>query len=100
MPSDTHVDKHATSATRKDAKFWLIFFSICASTFVSALDLTGLSTALPTVVLDLRGSDFVWIGSGDALAATALQPLCGGLAAVCQLLIGSLTSKFSLTLCE
>lgn len=100
MHADTQVDKHATPPTKQDAKFWLIFFSICASTFVSALDLTGLSTALPTIVLDLHGTDFVWVGSGYALAATALQPLCGGLAAVCQLFIFSLAFKCLLMMCE
>jgi len=33
---------------KKDARFWLIFGTLCCCCFLSALDLTAVSTALPT----------------------------------------------------
>lgn len=39
-------------------------------------------TALPTIVNDLGGSQFVWVGSAYALAGTAIVPLCGGLVSI------------------
>ncbi|KAH8102995.1 major facilitator superfamily domain-containing protein [Cristinia sonorae] len=38
------------------------------------------SAALPTIINELHGDDFVWVGSGYALASTAVLPLTGGLA--------------------
>lgn len=40
------------------------------------------STALPTIVQDLGGNDFVWVGSAYALAGSAIVPLCGGLVSI------------------
>ena len=47
--------------------------------FLSALELTSVGTALPTIVEDLRGADFLWIGSAYALASAAFMPASGGL---------------------
>ncbi|TFY76572.1 hypothetical protein EWM64_g7440 [Hericium alpestre] len=53
------------------------------SIFLSALDLTAVSTALPTITKKLNGgSDFSWVGSAYALASTAVLPLSGKLADV------------------
>ncbi|KAI0341072.1 iron permease [Trametopsis cervina] len=68
--------------TKKDLRFWLIVVSICVSVFVSALEYAGVSTALPTIVHDLNGDDFVWVASAYALAATALLPASGGMAQI------------------
>ncbi|KAG8896929.1 hypothetical protein FRB99_008573 [Tulasnella sp. 403] len=64
------------------ARFWLIFIALMVSTFLSALELTSVSTALPTIVDDLHGTDFVWVGSAYALGSTAFLPLSGGLAQI------------------
>lgn len=40
---------------------------------------SGVSTALPTIVDDLHGSDFIWAGSAYSIASTAVLPLIGGL---------------------
>lgn len=40
------------------------------------------STALPTIVQDLGGNDFIWVGSAYALAGSAIVPLCGGLVSI------------------
>ena len=43
---------------------------------------TAIGTALPVIVSDLKGEQFVWVGSAYTLGATALLPFCGGLAQV------------------
>ncbi|KAI0683357.1 MFS general substrate transporter [Cytidiella melzeri] len=68
--------------TRKGVFFWLSFLAICVSLFMSAVEMTGTSTALPTIAHDLEGDDFVWVGSAYPLAATALLPASGGMAEI------------------
>ncbi|KAG9050249.1 hypothetical protein FS837_006690 [Tulasnella sp. UAMH 9824] len=46
-------------------QFWLIFIA----------PMTSVSTALPTIVEDLGGADFAWVGSAFALGSTAILPL-------------------------
>jgi MFS family permease len=66
----------------KDARFWLRVFTVCVAVFLSALELTAVSTALPTIVAELHGQDFAWVGSAYALASAAILPMTGGLAQV------------------
>ena len=75
-------DASAGPATfTKGSAFWLTFIALNVSTFLSALDLTAVSTALPTITADLNGSDdFSWVGSAYALSSTAFLPLSGSLA--------------------
>ena len=74
----------------KGIRFWMVFVALCVSVFLSALEFvravcslpkysklillsqTAVSTALPTIVHDLNGDDFVWVASAYALASTAL----------------------------
>ena len=42
----------------------------------------AIATPLPYIIRDLDGTEFEWVGSAYALAATAFQPLCGGFAQV------------------
>lgn len=74
---------------KRGIQFLGVFISIAVALFTAALDLTAVSTALPTIVNDLHGSQFLWVGSAYALSATAFLPLSGGLAQV------SLTLSFS-----
>ncbi|EAU87383.2 MFS multidrug transporter [Coprinopsis cinerea okayama7 len=69
-------------STKKGAKFWLVFVSLCVTLFLSALDYTALASALPVIVHELKGSDFAWIGTAYALTSTAFLPMSGGLAQV------------------
>ncbi|PWY97396.1 MFS general substrate transporter [Testicularia cyperi] len=92
-----------------NAHFFLVFFCLCASSFASALDLTTVSTALPTIVADLQGihtrsrhghgspmppipassaesstnlssgGSYIWIGSAYAIGGMAILPWVGGL---------------------
>ncbi|EJU01284.1 MFS general substrate transporter [Dacryopinax primogenitus] len=61
----------------------MIILSLCVTSILAALDLTAVSTALPTIVDDLHGgSDFVWIGSAFTLSSTAILPLSGNIATI------------------
>ncbi|KAF7351678.1 MFS domain-containing protein [Mycena sanguinolenta] len=77
----------------RDARFWLIFLSLCVSNFITALELGSITAALPTIVNALHGEQFIWAGSAYALGTTALIPLAGGLAEIFgrrSVLLGSL----------
>jgi hypothetical protein len=60
----------------KGRAFWMIMLSLAMSMFLSALDLTALSTALPRIATDLESENFTWIGSAYALASTAFREWC------------------------
>ena len=68
--------------SKKGAKFWLIFASLCICLSLSALELSSVSTALPTIANALHASQFTWVGTAYALASTAFLPMSGGLAQV------------------
>ncbi|KAG9044554.1 hypothetical protein FS837_007959 [Tulasnella sp. UAMH 9824] len=68
--------------TDKGIRFWLVIVAMMVTTFLSAIDLTSVSTALPTIVESLNGADFAWVGSAFALGSTAILPLVGGLAQI------------------
>ncbi|KAL5513681.1 hypothetical protein ACEPAH_4080 [Sanghuangporus vaninii] len=72
----------APEATRRDLRFWMCIVCMMIASFVVALDLTGISTALPVIIRDLKGKEFEWVGSAYALSATAFLPLSGGLAQI------------------
>ncbi|KAH9917681.1 Mfs1.1 [Epithele typhae] len=62
-------------------RVWVIFLALCTSTFLAALDLASVSTALPAIIHDLDGTDsFAWVSSAYTLASTAVLPLIGRLA--------------------
>ncbi|KAI0750018.1 major facilitator superfamily domain-containing protein [Daedaleopsis nitida] len=73
----------ATNASpKKGFRFWMIFLSICLALFLSALENSAVSTALPTIVSDLHGDDFLWVGAAYALASTAFLPMSGGVSEI------------------
>ena len=102
------VQSMATTKKR-DRRFPFVFVAICVSVFTAALELvstalrarvhslalnvncnipcldlqTIVAAALPTIIQDLKGTDFVWVGTAYALAATALLPMSGAFAEVC-----------------
>ncbi|KAG8904966.1 hypothetical protein FRB99_000968 [Tulasnella sp. 403] len=83
----------ATAHRAGGLQFWLIIISLMVSSFLSALELTSVSTALPTIVRDLHGTEFAWVGSAFALAGTSFLPMSGGLAQIFgrrPVLLGSL----------
>ena len=79
MPSSTAFPASAP----KGSAFWLSFVAVVVANFLSALDMTAVSTAVPTMTNELNGEDnFVWIGSAYGLASTAILPFSGRLADV------------------
>ncbi|KAG8879361.1 hypothetical protein FRB98_005697 [Tulasnella sp. 332] len=60
-------------------RFWLTLISLMIATFCATVDVTAVSTALPTITHDLDGAEFTWVGSAYNLASTAFVPLSGGL---------------------
>ena len=73
----------ADIAPRQGRQFWLSIVALLVSVLLSALDISALATALPTITGDLHGSDnFVWVGSGYVLSSAAILPLSGTLADV------------------
>jgi hypothetical protein len=81
MSSTSAPLRPAVVKPRKGRAFWLSFVALIASILLSALDLTAVSTALPTITNDLHGGDkYVWVGSAYGLSSTAVLPLSGSLA--------------------
>ncbi|KAJ6472376.1 major facilitator superfamily domain-containing protein [Mycena vitilis] len=81
-------DKHP-----RDLRFWLIFVSLCVCSFLTAIEIGSITTALPTIVDELHGTGFIWVGSAFALGSTALIPFAGGAAQIFgrrPVLLGSL----------
>ncbi|GAA5882584.1 hypothetical protein JCM3774_002731 [Rhodotorula dairenensis] len=80
--------RSGSSAARKPfyaqqgLRFWLVVLALCCSSFLSALDLTAVSTALPQIASDFRSQDYSWVGSAYSLTSTALIPWTGGLAQI------------------
>lgn len=86
---------------KRNFRFWLVFVALCCSLFLSSLDLGGVGTAAPTIVHDLNGINFSWVGSAYALGH--FPGLCAGHcclqhrntgAASCLPLAGNLASIF------
>ncbi|KAJ7250496.1 major facilitator superfamily domain-containing protein [Mycena haematopus] len=67
---------------QRDWRFWCIFMCVMLVRFITALELSIVSTALPTIVNALHGAQFVWIGSAYTLCSTAFVPLSGSLAEI------------------
>ncbi|KAG6369246.1 major facilitator superfamily domain-containing protein [Boletus reticuloceps] len=78
--NDDTIFQSNLAPIKKGAKFWLIFASMCTCLFLSALELSSVSTALPTIAHALHASQFTWVGSAYSLASTAFLPMSGGLA--------------------
>ncbi|KAI0799685.1 iron permease [Irpex lacteus] len=70
------------SWTNRSFGSWMIIAASLITDFLSAFDMSMVATALPTIVQDLGGSDFVWVGSAYALAGSAIVPLVGGLVSI------------------
>ncbi|KAK1991087.1 major facilitator superfamily transporter [Colletotrichum falcatum] len=61
------------SATRRRA----VMFALCMTLLLSALDVTIIATALPTIAstLGATASDYAWVGSAYTLSSTASTPV-------------------------
>ncbi|KAJ5969144.1 hypothetical protein N7501_005392 [Penicillium viridicatum] len=63
---------------KKTWRFWAVFPALCVTTFLSALDTSILSTALPTIALDVNAGElYMWITNSYILSSTVVLPLFG-----------------------
>ncbi|CAG8359333.1 unnamed protein product [Penicillium salamii] len=83
-----HENQHSEAPTahtegiappsKKPWQFWAVFPALCMTTFLSALDTSILSTALPTIALDINaGESYMWITNSYILSSTVVLPLFG-----------------------
>ncbi|KZT60043.1 hypothetical protein CALCODRAFT_422802, partial [Calocera cornea HHB12733] len=83
------------TAVMNDTGFWMIILSLCVTSRLAAIDLTSVSTALPTIIEDLKGdSDFVWVASAYTLASKSIIPLSGNIATIFGRRISTLSLIF------
>lgn len=83
--SDTSLlgSKESLSSTKsesppKDFSFWMIFLAVCVTTLLVAIDLSIVSTALPSISEDLHAGElYVWVANAYVLASTSVQPIYG-----------------------
>ncbi|KAJ6627381.1 major facilitator superfamily domain-containing protein [Mycena sp. CBHHK59/15] len=85
----------------KSRAFWMSFVAIMVATFLGALDLTAVGTALPTIATALNDTkgDYVWVGSAYALSSTAFIPLSGSLADAFGRLVSLLLVRSTMLIC-
>lgn len=74
LDSDTTVLPEKNIIVR-DSKFWLIFLSLCVCSFLSALDLTAVSTVLPEMANEFQSNQYSYVGSAYALTSCAVSSL-------------------------
>ena len=84
-PASDMSDQEAATASppkvSKGWRFWLIFVAVCVATLLVAVDVSIISTALPTIAEDLRSAElFVWVANAYVLATTVVQPIYGQMA--------------------
>ncbi|KAF2122852.1 major facilitator superfamily domain-containing protein [Lophiotrema nucula] len=66
------------SQTKHSWTFWLVFAALCLISFISAIDSTIVTVALPTMTRALGGEkDYIWMANVFLFAATATQPFFG-----------------------
>jgi MFS family permease len=66
-----------TGATMGRLRLRIVMFSLCLALFLSALDVTIVATALPTIAKEVNASaaEYAWIGSAYTLSTTASVPI-------------------------
>ncbi|KAJ5824834.1 Major facilitator superfamily domain general substrate transporter [Penicillium robsamsonii] len=76
-PTQSNND-HDHLTPKKTWRFWAVFPALCVTTFLSALDTSILSTALPTIALEIdAGELYMWITNSYILSSTVVLPLFG-----------------------
>jgi EmrB/QacA subfamily drug resistance transporter len=112
MSSTTTVTPEAEVPTLTHRRILVIIGALMLGMFLAALDQTIVSTALPTIVADLKGASHLsWVVVAYLLASTVFTPLWGKLgdqygrkvffqAAIVIFLIGSVLSGLSQSMLE
>ena len=81
-PQDARPDLTRTVSQASEfskARTLVIVLSLCMALFLAALDVTIITTALPTIAqhFEATAAGYTWIGSGYLLAAAASAPVWG-----------------------
>ncbi|KAF8526953.1 iron permease [Hysterangium stoloniferum] len=74
--------KEKLEYNKRGFDFWMVFVANLLVDLLSALDLTAVSTTLPTIVSDLNGTDFIWAAAAYTISSTAIVPTVGGLVSI------------------
>lgn len=81
------VDNAASEdvTTAVGVRLYLVIASLLLTLFLSAINVTVVATALPTIAAHLNAttSQYTWVGSGYTLASTASTPLWARLSDIC-----------------
>ncbi|KAK3708442.1 hypothetical protein LTR37_011538 [Vermiconidia calcicola] len=76
--AEPKVEEEAPEQGRSKGKIALIMLALCMAVFLAALDVTIITTALPTISEDFHSSaGYTWIGSAFLLANAASIPSWG-----------------------
>lgn len=81
-PAGLQLEKTESRADQfSKARITIIMFSLSMALFLAALDVTIITTALPTIAqhFDASAADYTWVGSAYLLANAASVPLWGKL---------------------
>ncbi|KAK1703999.1 major facilitator superfamily domain-containing protein [Colletotrichum lupini] len=82
---DSQTAVEASTAYRKDIRFWVIVFALCITSLLASLETTVVVTSLPTIVERLKfGSSYVWVGNIFFLTSG----ICGGASSPTMLIAG------------
>ncbi|KAJ6552814.1 MFS general substrate transporter [Mycena capillaripes] len=76
------VANDGDTTSHRGVRFWMVFVVLSLCTLLSALDLAGVGTAAPSILADLHGADFAWVGSAYTLTSASFLPLSGNLAQI------------------
>jgi hypothetical protein len=108
--SDGGAAPQDPEASRTRLETWLIMFALCSGLFLASLDVTIVTTAIPTIAAEFNSSSgSTWIGSAYLLANAASVPSWGKfsdiwgrkpviLAAVAVFWVGSLLAALSVSM--
>lgn len=82
ISASSKTDEKPVVSEKKTLRFWLIMGSLMVVALLPAIDMTIISTALPTITQDLPTSSVspIWVTSSFLLTTTTFQPVMGALA--------------------
>ncbi|KAG8925554.1 hypothetical protein FRC00_003867 [Tulasnella sp. 408] len=67
----TQTTPQTSQSTPRDLRFWMVIVAMMVIEFLGAIELSSVATALPTIVGNLHGSEFSWVGAAYALGGLA-----------------------------
>jgi hypothetical protein len=81
-------------STRHGPQFWVVIMSLSALSFISALDVMIIATALPSITESIGGAtEYIWIANSFVIASAVLQPMIGQVGTDCDLHLPLLRMK-------